>query len=82
MLFIATLQHLAPILFTLDHTHYSRWMSVFSQDLLLIPEKNHQLFIEFLTGSFAVNKNQGLFNGMAFDQAHEQNNRTVKAKNG
>ena len=58
---IATLQHLAQILFTLDQMHYSRWMSVFIQDFLLLPEKNRQLFIEFFRGSFAVNKSQGLF---------------------
>ena len=56
LLFIATLQHHAPILFTLDHTHYSRRTSVIIRDLLLLPEKNHRLFIEFLRGCFAVNK--------------------------
>ena len=82
LLFIASFQHLnAPIMFTLDHIHYSRWMSVFIQDLLLLPEKNHTLFTEFLRGSFVVNKSHGLFNGMAYYQAHEQNNRTVKSKN-
>ena len=69
-------------MFTLDHIHYSRWMSVFIQDLLLLPENNHQLSTEFLRGSFVVNKSHGLFNGMAYDQAHEQNNRTVKSNNG
>ena len=81
LLFIASLQHLAPIMFTLDHIHYSRWMSVFIQDLLLLPKKNHKLFTEFLSGSFVVNKSHGLFNSMAYDQAHEQNNLTVKSKN-
>ena len=82
LLFISTLQHLAPVFFILDHTHYSRWISVFIQDLLCLPEKNPTLFPEFMGGSFAVNKTVGPFSGMAFDQAHEQNNRTVKAKNG
>ena len=54
LLFIASLQHLAPIILTLHHIHYSRWMSVFIQDILLLPEKNHKLFTEFLRGSFVV----------------------------
>ena len=82
LLFISTLQHLAPMFFTLDRIHYSRWMSVFIQDLLCLPEKNPALFQQFMSGSFTVNRTAGPFNGMAYDQCHEQNNRTVKAKNG
>ena len=49
---------------------------------MCLPGNNPELFHEFLRESFAVNKSSGPFDGMDFDQIHEQNNHTVKAKNG
>ena len=52
-LFIATLEKLCPIVFALDHVHYSRWLPVFVHELKLLKvaedpdlfEKLHKVFL-------------------------------------
>ena len=82
MLFIATLENLIPLFFSLDHTHYSRWLPVFVQELKMMSKENPELFQEFMDGHFAVQKSKGRFCKMAYDQCHEQNNKIIKSKSG
>lgn len=79
---IAVLKDLAPLFFALDHTNYDRWLSVFIQDLQILPESNPTLFKEFVDGKFAIQSTETKFSKMAFDQCHEQNNKKIKATSG
>ena len=80
MLFVAVLQKLAPYVFATDHTNYARWLS-FNHDLKTLPVTNPNLYKEFRAGKFAVQSTCTEFSKMAFDQALEQNNKTIKSTN-
>ncbi|KAK2182479.1 hypothetical protein NP493_351g02032 [Ridgeia piscesae] len=64
----------STLLLALDHTNYARWLPVRITDLKALPLeprdefKNHWMFT----------KTKRKFSSMPLDQAHEQNNETVK----
>ena len=78
-LFIAALEHMVPLFFALDHIHYSRWVSVFLEDLKLLPTKQPILYEEFKKGHFVVNTRGNKFSKIAMDQAQEHNNKKIKS---
>ena len=81
-LFIATLEKLCPIMFALDHTHYSRWLPVFVHELKLLKITDPKLFEKFQEGYFVVRKSKTKFSSIACDQAHEQTNKLINSKSG
>ena len=70
-----------PWMFALDHTHYSRWLPVFLEDLKKL-NKNKAVYQNFLQGFFTVSRSNRKFSRMGIDQAHEQNNKIVKVDGG
>ena len=66
-----------PWLFALDHTHYARWLTIVLNDLENIPQDSN-LYKEFASGKFTVNKSGKKFSPIGVDQAHEQNNKIIK----
>ena len=46
-LFIGCLEKLCPVFFALDHTHNTRWISVFVNELKLLNVKHSKLFEEW-----------------------------------
>ena len=81
-LFIASLENICPLLFSLDHVHYSRWLPVFVHDIKMLKITDPELFKQFTSGFFAVMKSNSQFCKKAFDQCHEQNNKIIKSKSG
>ena len=81
-LYMESLTAIVPWMFALDHTHYSRWLSVHIRDMVSLKEKHPAIFAEFCAGKFSVNKTGNKFSAMALDQCHEQNNATVKESGG
>jgi len=77
-LYLESLSKIAPWMFALDHTHYSRWLPVHIRDMSLLSESHPAILAEFLAGKFVVHKTHHMFSAMAIDQCHEQNNATVK----
>ena len=77
---IVALKSMMPLFFALDHTNYSRWASVFLEDLKLMPIPS--LFQEFKSGKFVVNVRGNEFSKIAMDQAQEQNNKKIKSTSG
>ena len=69
-------------MFTLDSTHYSRRLPVHLK--YLIPLENNSLYIfqEFHNGNFVIIKSIRKFSAILTDQAHEQNNATIKGDGG
>ena len=57
-------------------------MSIFINDLKLLPSRHPTIYEEFCKGHFTVQKSRKLFSSMADDQAHEQNNKLVKIDGG
>ena len=82
ILFISTLKKIVPLFFALDHTHYSRWLPVFIQDLEVMTVENPQLFRQFREGKFSVRSSLLEFSKMTYDQCHEQNNKAIKSTSG
>jgi len=81
-LYVQTLAQLLPWMFAMDHTHYSRWLSVHVRDMMALSEKHPEVLDEFNAGKFVVHKTTNKFSAIAIDQCHEQNNAIVKGSGG
>ena len=77
-LFLSCLEHIALLMFAMDHMHYARWLPVFINDLKRLPVNHPNVYKEFLFGKFTINKTGKPFSNIGIDQAHEQNNKLVK----
>ena len=81
-LYVESIKALAPWFFSLDHYHYARWIPihVHIRDMESLPET---IQIEFKrNGHWVVHKTAKRFSAMPINQAHEQNNNTVKSAGG
>ena len=78
--YMKSLTAIVPWMFALDHTHYSRWLSVHIRDMVSLKEMHLAIFAEFCAGK--LNKTGNKFSAMALDQCHELNNATVKESGG
>ena len=81
-LYVESLTQLMPWMFALDHTHYSRWLSVHIRDISTLADKHPDVLTEFMSGNVVVRKTTNKLSAMAIDQAHEQNNAMVKGSGG
>ena len=81
-MFMNALDEIAPWMFALDHTHYSRWLPIFIQDMKMLEIKHPNIYNEFQKGHFTYKKTDRPFSSMVEDQAHEQNNKDVKTDGG
>ena len=55
-LYIESLISLAPWMFALDRTHYSRWLPVHLKDMISLENNSLYIFQEFQKGSFVIRK--------------------------
>ena len=81
-LFTVTLESIVPLFFTLDHIHYSRWLSVFIHDLKILPEKFPALHKELASGFFVANTKGNDFSKISLDQAQEHSDKKTKSTAG
>ena len=81
-LYIDCLTELVPWYFSLDHTGYARWGPIHIRDLISLAKAYPEIAAEFNKGNFVVCKSKRPFSAMALDQAHEQNNASVKGDGG
>lgn len=82
LLYIDALTKIVPWFFALGHTHYARWIPVHLRDMITLKDSHPDVHEQFLTGNFAVKKTTHSFSAIAIDQAHEQNNASVKGDGG
>ena len=82
LLYVEALSKIIPCFFALDHTHYSRWVPVHLRDMVSLKQLHPDVYVEFLKGNFVVKKSKRAFSAVAIDQAHEQNNASVKGDGG
>ena len=76
-LLVAFLELMAPLFFSLHQVHYSRWVSVFIQDLKLLPVKLPYLYDEF-KGNFVVNTRGNSLSKIAMDKLRNTKTRRLK----
>lgn len=81
-MYLAALRKLMPWFFALNHTHYSRWLSVHLRDLQNIHLTHPALHKEFMDGKFVVRLTERRFSAIALDQCHEQQNAILKGDGG
>ena len=81
-LYVDALSSLMPWFFSLDHTHYARWLPIHVRDMCALEKTHPSVYTEFLAGKFTVKKTSRRFSAIALDQAHEQNNACVKGDGG
>ncbi|KAK3880703.1 hypothetical protein Pcinc_014858 [Petrolisthes cinctipes] len=81
-LYVQSLTQVMPWMFALDHTHYSRWLSVHIRDLMDLIDKHPEVLAKFKSGKFVVHKTSNKFSAIAIDQCHEQNNAVIKGPGG
>ena len=68
--------------FAFDRYYYARWLAVHVFDLLCLKSQKSDLFKILNDGGFCFSKTKHPFSSMAFDQIHEQNNKTIKGNGG
>ena len=79
-LYVESIKALVPWFFSLEPYHYARWTPIHIRDMESLPET---IRIEFeRNGHWVVHKTAKRFSGMPINQAHEQNNNTVKSAGG
>jgi len=61
----------APLFFALDHTHYSRWLSVHIRDMVTPRARVPDVAEQFSQGKFVVRKTNRQFSAISVDHAHE-----------
>ena len=76
------IRRIVPWFFALGHTNYARWIPVHLSDMVALEDKHPDVFAEFMAGNFTVKKTTHAFAALAIDQAHEQNNASVKGDGG
>ena len=51
-MFLNALDEIAPWMFALDHTNYSRWLPIFIQDIKKLKSKHPHVYNQFQKGHF------------------------------
>ncbi len=77
-LYVEAMEALAPWFFALDHINYARWLPVHIKDMKAL-RSDVKLVLE---QNWVLTKTRRKFASMPLDQAHEQNNETVKGSGG
>ena len=71
---------MVPWFFALDHHNYARWIPIHIRDMESLPASILKEFEE--NGHWVIHKTTNRFSSISIDQAHEQNNATVKGSGG
>ena len=77
-LYIKVCDELCSCFHAMDHTNCACWLLVHVCDMVQLPHKHPQLYIEFLKGNFVVQKSGHKFSLIGKDQSREQSKRTFR----
>ncbi len=69
---LASAAQMLPYILAYDHTHYTRWASVYLTNMKLLPHTAPEVHQEFMQGNFTVKRSDGAFNNVWSDMALEQ----------
>ena len=79
-MYVTVLEALVPLFFALDHVNYSRWLPIHIRDMKALPQ---EIKDEFETRNhWTIAKSSHRYSAIPIDQAHEQENKVVKASGG
>ena len=80
--YVQFLTQIMPLMFALDHTTYSMWLSVHIREMINIVEKHPDVLVKFKYRKFVMHNTNTIFSAMAIDPYHEQNKVVVKVFGG
>ena len=80
--YVQSLRNLSECFFALDHTNYTRWLTILVFDLISLPITHPNVYQQMLKGLFNFAKTKRTFSQMALNQVHEQNNKIIKGVGG
>ena len=80
--YVESITALMPWMFALDHVNYARWLSVHVREMAPLQKSHPSVYQKFTSGAFAVHKSKNAFSAIAMDHAHEQENASIKGKDG
>ena len=80
-LYVETLTQIVLWMLALDHTNYSRWLTVHIRDMCELPVKHSNVFQQCSSGS-VVHKTKRPFSAIALNHTHEQENASIKGDGG
>ena len=81
-MYVQCLLQIAPWLFALDHTHCAMWLTVHISDMVNLNTTHPEVYRQFVSGNFVVQKTKNVFSAMAIDQCNEQVNDLIKGDGG
>lgn len=73
-LLIITQWKLVPLLFSLDHQNYTRWIPILIRELDVLPDRIH---VDFENGHWMITHSNQHFLSLPNNHAHEQANKSV-----
>lgn len=76
LIYVEVLEELVPLFFALNDVNYSRWMSVHIRDMKSLPNTIKDEFEKH--SHWVLSKTYNKFSAIPFDEAHEQESKTVK----
>ena len=79
LLYVEIMEKLVPLFFAMDHVNYARWTPVHIRDMKNLPDSIRN---EFEEGRWVLSKTNKSFSCIPIDQAHEQENASVKGSVG
>ena len=79
-LFLAALELITPLFFSLDHVNYARWIPIHVRDMKSLPSNIMKEFKDH--GHWVLSKTGNRFSSIPLDQVHEQANKVVKGSGG
>ena len=83
LLYSIAMQKILPWMFSLNHIHYARWLTIHQFDMDALSKSNPEIFFEFSkNGNFVVSRTKNVFSSMGLDQRHEQLNKDIKGDGG
>ena len=81
-MYVANLRQIIPLMFAMDHYHYSRLLSIHVNDLKQLHTQCPSAYAELMSGHFVTKKFSHKFSSLLHDQIHEQLNTMVKGDRG
>ena len=81
-LYRESLAELIPYFFANNNVNYARWLPVHLRDMMSLERQHPEVAQQFQNGNFVVHKSDRHFSSVAIDQAHEQNNASIKGDGG
>ena len=82
LLYVHVLKSSMKYIFAFNHYNYARWLSIHVNDLMRLSVTCPDIYDEFMSGKFVLQKTDKPFSAIALDQGHEQKNATIKGAGG